>query len=163
MQKRIVPCPNCRTSVEVTNPESKELVVVPCPKCGLKLGVKFDRSETVIVESKPKKEIGYLMCSRDKYDLKLGSNTIGRKSTNSSATVQIATDDMSVSRVHAEIEVIKLENGNIKAILRDVRDVEKAKIKPMYFGDDRLSSEDRLDLENGDTFKIGELVVKYLQ
>ena len=70
---------------------------------------------------------------------------------------------MSVSRVHAEIEVVKLENENIKAILRDVRDEEKANLKPMYFGDDRMYPEDRLDLENGDTFKIGETIVKYLQ
>lgn len=164
MQKKNVTCPNCGASLEVSNPESKEIKVVPCPKCGLKLGIKFDKGQTVIASvNSNKKEIGYLMCGGECYELKVGINTIGRKSAKSASTVQIATDDMSVSRVHAEIEVVKLENENIKAILRDVRDEEKANLKPMYFGDDRMYPEDRLDLENGDTFKIGETIVKYLQ
>lgn len=103
------------------------------------------------------------MFGQERYELKLGINKIGRKSNNSSATIQIATNDMSVSRVHAEIEVVKLENDYMKAILRDARDVEKSNIKPMFFGDDRMYPEDRLDLENGDTFKMGDILVKYIQ
>ena len=163
MQKRRLNCPKCGTPVEATNPESKDVVTVSCPKCGLRIGFKFNRSETVIVESKPKKDIGYLMYGKERYELKLGINTIGRKSAKSTATIQIATEDMSVSRVHAEIEVVKLDSGHIKAILRDARDVEKTNIKPMYFGDDRMYLENRLNLENGDTFKMGEIIVKYLQ
>lgn len=164
MQKKIVKCPNCGTSLEVTNPDSKDLVVARCPKCELKLGVKFDKGETVIQESKPKKEIGYLMWGRERYDLKLGINTVGRKSnTPPIATIQIPTDDRSVSRVHAEIEVIKLENGNIKAILHDARNEEKANKIPMLFCDERMYLEDRIDMENGDTFKIGSITIKYLQ
>lgn len=149
--------------MEVTNPESKDVVEVPCPKCGLKLGIQFNRSETVIAESKPKKDIGYLMYGREQYELKLGINTIGRKSSKSTATIQIATDDMSVSKIHAEIQVVKLDSGHIKAILRDAREAWKADIKPIYYGDDRMYPEDRLNLENGDTFKIGEIILKYLQ
>jgi len=164
MQKRSITCPNCRTSIEVTNLDSKELIVVPCPKCGLKLGVKFDKNQTVILDSRPdKKEIGHIVCGQEHFELKLGVNTVGRKSANSSATIQIATNDMSVSRVHAEIEVVKLDSGNMKAFLRDVRDVEKSNIKPMLFGDDRMYPEDCLDLENGDTFRMGDVLVKYIQ
>lgn len=164
MQNKVVKCPNCGTSFSVTNPESKEMIVVPCPKCGTKLGLKFDKNQTVIDEIKSnKKEIGYLMCGKDRYELKLGINTIGRKSAKSAATVQIATDDMSISRVHAEINVVKLDNGDLKAILRDVRDVDKANLMPIYFDDDRMYPEDSLDMENGDTFKIGETILKYLQ
>ena len=113
MQKKVITCPNCRTSIEVTNPDSKELIVVSCPQCKLKLGVKFDKNQTVILDSRPdKKEIGYLVCGQEHFELKLGVNTVGRMSANSSATIQIATNDMSVSRVHAEIEVVKLENEN---------------------------------------------------
>ena len=171
MQKKIITCLNCKTSMEVANPESKAFVVKQCPKCGLKLGVKFDNSETVIAESKPKKEIGYLMYGRDRYELKLGINTIGRKSDKKKATIQIATDDTSVSRIHAEIEVIKLENGCIKAILRDARvsenmdkdRLEGIKKHPMSYCGEEMYLEDRIDLENGDTFKIGGLTIKYLQ
>lgn len=164
MQKKVFKCPNCGTAIEVSNPESKPVVVVACPGCALKLGFRFDNNQTVLAEPIiNKKEIGYLVCGGERYELKLGVNKIGRKSANSAATVQIATDDKSVSRVHAEIEVVRLDNGSIKAILRDVRDAEKASLKPMYFGDDRMYPEDRLDLENGDMFKIGETTVKYLQ
>lgn len=164
MQKKMITCPDCRTSIEVTNPDSKELVVVLCPKCGLKLGIKFDKGQTVIVDNRSNKnEIGYLVCGQERYELKIGINKIGRKSANSSATIQIVTNDMSVSRVHAEIEVVRLKNESVKAILRDVRDVEKSNIKPMFFGEDRMYPEDCLDLENGDTFKMGDILVKYIQ
>lgn len=37
------------------------------------------------------------------------------------------------------------------------------KIKPSYFEDQKMYPEDHIDLENGDTFKLGETLVKYVQ
>lgn len=45
------------------------------------------------------------------YTLSLGINTIGRKAQTSNATVQIDTDDLTMSRSHSIIEVRKLKTG----------------------------------------------------
>ena len=171
MRIRKISCPYCRTSMDVPNPEDKEFVRFACPVCKRTLNVQFDINDTVIVNPTSKKEIGYLMCGGERYDLKEGINTVGRKSSCSEATIQIATNDNHVSRVHAEIEVVKLKNGHIKAILRDARvsentskdKLEGIKKNPMIYCDEKMYLEDRIDLENGDTFKMGGLTVKYLQ
>jgi hypothetical protein len=123
-----------------------------------------DTGETEIAEtSSDKKKIGKLVCGGKDYELKLGMNTIGRESPKSTATLQISTVDRTVSRVHAEIEVVRLENERIKVILRDIRSKEKIDAKPMFIEDQLIFPEDRVHLENGDTFKIGDTLVKYLQ
>ena len=150
--------------MEVTNPKGEEFVMITCPQCQAKLRVAFDTGETVIAEaSSDKKAIGKLVCKGVSYELQLGTNTMGRKSPKSTATIQIETDDRSVSRIHVEIYVVKLKNERIKAVLRDIRDTEKMEKHPSYFDDQIMYSEDRLDLENGDTFKIGGLLIKYVQ
>lgn len=164
MQKKAVNCPNCGTLLEVTNPQKQEIVLIGCPNCKAKLRVQFDTGETILEVSKSSKtEIGYLSCKGKQYELKLGVNTIGRKSDKSTASIQIETEDRSASRVHAEIEVIRLQNERIKALLKDVRDKEKMEKKPMFFDDARLYPEDRINLENGDSFKIGDTTIKYIQ
>lgn len=164
MQKKTITCPKCGTSLEVTNPKEQDILLISCPQCQAKLRVQFNTGETVLEESpSDKKEIGSLSCKGCKYPLQLGINTIGRKSAKSTASIQIETDDHSMSRVHAEIDVIRLQNESIKAVLRDIRDIEKMKIKPSYFEDQKMYSEDHIDLENGDTFKLGETLVKYVQ
>ena len=52
------------------------------------------------------------------YTLSLGINTIGRKAQTSNATVQIDTDDLTVSRSHSIIEVRKLKPVVIYTIFR---------------------------------------------
>ena len=164
MQKKTITCPKCGTPLEVTNPNGQDIILINCPQCQAKLRVQFNTGETVLEESSSdKKKIGSLSCKGIKYPLQLGLNTIGRKSNKSTATIQIDTDDRSVSRVHAEIEVVRLQNERIKVVLRDIRDSEKIKIKPSYFEDQKMYPEDRINLENGDTFKIGETLIKYVQ
>lgn len=164
MQKKAITCPKCGTTLEITNPKGEEFVLIPCPKCQAKLRVAFDTGETVIAEtSSDKKKIGKLVCGGKDYELKLGMNTIGRESPKSTATLQISTVDRTISRVHAEIEVVRLENERIKVILRDIRSKEKIDAKPMFIEDQVMFPEDRVHLENGDTFKIGDTLVKYLQ
>lgn len=157
-------CPRCRTIMAVPDALPKDAPIVVCPKCKARLRVQTDTGETVLAEgSSDQKVIGSLICKGEKYRLAEGINTIGRKSSSSTATIQISTDDKSMSRVHAEIKVVRLENGRIKAVLRDIRDADRIKLRPMYLADIKMYAEDQLDLENGDIFKMGDTLVKYVQ
>lgn len=164
MKQKSTKCPRCETIIAVTNVVSKDNPIVICPTCRARLRVHPDTGETQFAEGKSdQKVIGSLICKGEIYRLSEGVNTIGRKSSNSTATLQIATDDKSMSKVHAEIKVIKLESGRYKAVLRDIRADWKMKEKPMYFTDVKIYPEDQLNLENGDTFKMGDTLVKYVQ
>lgn len=165
MKQKSVMCPKCKTIIAVPDALPKDNPVIICPNCKARLRVQMDTGETQFAEGKTdQKVIGSLICKGELYRLSEGVNTIGRKSSKSTATVQIDTGgDPSVSRVHAEIKVTKLESGRYKAVLRDIREDWKIKEKPMYYTDMKIYPEDQINLENGDIFKMGDTLVKYVQ
>lgn len=59
----------------------------------------------------------FLVCNGQRYPLKAGVNTIGRQAHTSQATVQLATQDRTMSRVHALIRVIPLPGGSVRATI----------------------------------------------
>ena len=83
------------------------------------------------------------------YQLCSGINTIGRKATSSSASVQIATDDRTMSRSHAIIEV-RNAGGQILHILRN-----GANKNPSYLNGSVIGQKDQLILNNGARIKMG--------
>lgn len=90
------------------------------------------------------------------YQLCSGINTIGRKATSSSASVQIATDDRTMSRSHAIIEV-RNAGGQTIHILRN-----GANKNPSYLNGSLIGQQDQFILNNGDHIKMGntELIFK---
>ena len=83
------------------------------------------------------------------YQLRSGINTIGRKASSSAATVQIATDDRTMSRSHAVIEVSNA-GGNTIHILRN-----GANKNPSFLNGSLIGQQDQLILNNGDRIKMG--------
>ena len=83
------------------------------------------------------------------YQLCSGINTIGRKATTSSASIQIATDDRTMSRSHAIIEVSNA-GGQTIHILRN-----GANKNPSYLNGSIIARQDQLILNNGDHIKMG--------
>ena len=83
------------------------------------------------------------------YQLRSGINTIGRKASSSAATVQIATEDRTMSRSHAIIEVNNA-GGRIIHILRN-----GANKNPSYLNGSLIGQQDQLILNNGDRIKMG--------
>ena len=83
------------------------------------------------------------------YQLRSGINTIGRKAASSPASVQIATDDRTMSRSHA---VIGVSNAGEKTIhiLRN-----GANKNPSYLNSTLIGPQDQLILNNGDRIKMG--------
>ena len=90
------------------------------------------------------------------YQLCSGINTIGRKAISSSASVQIATDDRTMSRSHAIIEV-RNAGGQTIHILRN-----GANKNPSYLNGSLIGQQDQFILNNGDHIKMGntELIFK---
>lgn len=83
------------------------------------------------------------------YQLRSGINTIGRKAASSPAFVQIATDDRTMSRSHAVIDVSHA-GGKTIHILRN-----GANKNPSYLNGSLIGQQDQLILNNGDRIKMG--------
>lgn len=83
------------------------------------------------------------------YQLQVGINTIGRQASTSSATVQIATDDRTMSRNNAIVEV-RNAGGQTIHILKN-----GANKNPSYYNGTLIESSDQFILNNGDRVKFG--------
>lgn len=102
------------------------------------------------IGSSPIASVGMLIDNKGAtYQLCIGINTIGRKAVSSSASVQIATDDRTMSRSHAIIEV-RNAGGQTLHILRN-----GANKNPSYLNGSVIGQKDQLILNNGDRIKMG--------
>lgn len=112
------------------------------PQCG--------GSDETRIGSASSPEVGVLMDNMGRtYQLRLGINTIGRKAASSTASVQIATNDRTMSRSHAIIEVSNAGEKTIH-ILRN-----GANKNPSYLNGTLIGPQDQLILNNGDRIKMG--------
>ncbi|MBP5258292.1 MAG: FHA domain-containing protein [Prevotella sp.] len=103
-------------------------------------------------------QMGKLLFGTTVYPLQLGVNTIGRKANTSSASVQIDTQDRSMSRSHAVIEVSKLYDGRIHTVIRNSNNKN-----PTFVGGQPLIDDDRIILNNGDIIQMGEVTLTFVQ
>ena len=106
------------------------------------------------IGASPRASIGVLVDSMGRtYQLKSGVNTIGRKATSSPASVQIETNDRTMSRNHAVIEV-RNAGGQMLHILKN-----GANKNPSYINNALIAANDQLILNNGDRMKFGETIL----
>lgn len=164
MNSKKIQCPRCLGMLEVTNPKNEPSLLITCPnpQCNAKMRVDFQTGETVLAQAdKGDTIIGHLSFAGDKYPLAEGINTIGRKAKSSQATIQIDTDDRSMSRLHAQIKVVRLNTGRIKAILSDRRDEKKMASFPLTIEEEPLFPGDAVNLANGDIIQMGKTKLKY--
>ena len=106
--------------------------------------------EETQIYSAPQTNVGSLVDNFGRtYKLQLGINTIGRKASTSSATVQIDTTDRTMSRSHAVIEV-RNAGGQIVHILKN-----GANKNPSYHKGSLVGPSDQMILNNGDKVKFG--------
>ena len=64
MESKKVVCPNCRGTLEITNPKQEPFLMIKCPNpaCGAKLRIRFDTGETVLAPKKTAPKVpGYLI------------------------------------------------------------------------------------------------------
>ena len=89
------------------------------------------------------------------YQLAIGFNTVGRKASSSTASVQIVTDDRTMSRNHAVIEV-RQAGGQMYHILKN-----GANKNPSYLNNALVGQGDQLVLNNGDRIKMGRTILTF--
>ena len=104
----------------------------------------------------PQAKVGTLVdsCGRT-YQLRVGVNSVGRRATTSPATVQINTNDRTMSRNHAIIEA-RNAGGQMIHILKN-----GANKNPSYHNGALIGPSDQMILNNGDTIKCGNTVLTF--
>lgn len=167
LKSRKITCPNCKAVIEVGNPNllSERDINCPNPACKALLHVRFNDGETILAERKKRGNIlGQLQYKgQAPFQLKEGINTIGRKDSKHSADFGIETDDVSMSRVHCQIEVVRLKDGTVKSIISDVRTDEKISGWATEINNEPLAYGDRIILDDSDLIKMGNTIVRYVQ
>ncbi len=160
MLKKKIKCPRCKQIFEVLNPNDAEQLKVSCSTegCGAVLRVNFATGHTVLTKStKQEKGNGYLLADGKKMPLHEGLNVIGREADSSKADVQFFAGKKFFSREHLAIELVQLQEGMSKYILRDLRDDNKISQLPTLLNGVRLEKPDRIVLGKGDVIQVGEL------
>lgn len=167
LKSRNITCPHCTAMMEVTNPNllSVRDVICPNPACKAVLHVRFDDGETILVEKKERKNVpGQLQCKGlAPLYLKEGTNSIGRADSRHTADLGFDVTDKAMSRLHCQIDVVRLSTGKLKATVCDMRDDEKIRIKPTIVDGEPLAKTDCIVLDDGDNIKMGNTVIKYVQ
>lgn len=164
IQSKTVVCPNCHRRTEVKNPHGAQFVRLVCsnPTCGLSMKVNF--SETVVKENPHRYDLpGYLKWGRKIYPLSKGRNVVGRLSDKVTVDVAIPTDDKTVSRKHCLIEAVEVNNGQMKVILSDMRDIQRITALPILLNDEVLYPEDRIVLDSEDRIVLRSVELFFYQ
>lgn len=155
-------CPVCKERHVIGN--CKRIVEQPKPQAPVGeetqyggLGANNQDVEETRIELTPETKAGGLVDNFGrKYQLQMGINTIGRKANSSTATVQIDTQDRTMSRSHAIVDV-RNAGGQIVHILKN-----GANKNPSYLNGSVLGPNDQMVLNNGNRIKFGdtELIFK---
>lgn len=162
-----VVCPHCSVKLKVDETRiPPALRAFKCPKCGGSISVSIvkqattpdDVGDTVLI---PKvggrtKTVGKLCIKNSNegeisFPLKEGVNIIGRNSKTSNATIKILTDDRSMSREHARIEVVPDFKGGYRHFLSDFGSKNHT-----FHNDNQLNKGDSVILQPGDFIVIGK-------
>ena len=154
-QHILVKCTFCNTP----NKLLKEQPVAP-----LNISIVKNDEPTQVISAGPQKPIvekkiipGWLFVHDENtqmqsFDLKIGKNIIGRKSS-VDVDVPIETNDMYMSRRHCIIEVIQNRDGSFAFQLTDYKAVNGTFINGLT--QKRLRTEDVIVLNDGDTIQLG--------
>jgi uncharacterized protein YbaR (Trm112 family) len=164
---KIITCPQCHTQLQVIfkkqspTPSGGKTIYV---SGGGEKGGTIDGGNppedgvTILPPSSPSSQSKrpHLVFQNQSYALAPGVNTVGRKASTSTATVQIATSDRYMSRSHVRINVVNLPDGSIKATLSNDRNknITSVKGQPLQDGDEII-------LSNGDDIKMGDTLLIY--
>ena len=159
MQVIKIKCPECGALIDIQYKPGVEEKALVCPVCKKKHLVKEylhrqkqtseDRTKYDDVNEEPGRLI-HVGSGDSPYQLSKGVNTIGRKAKSSTAMIQIATNDLCMSRVHAEIKVDKFH------FFRVLSNKNPTMVNGKVIGLDEV-----LILQGGETIKMANTVLKF--
>ena len=171
-----IKCPNCGAVLTIKKIAGLETKSIPCPVC--KKASKYIDYKVPKQQSTPPNEnddttmgdethidhsknqsIGKLqkIGTSHIYTLSLGINTIGRKAQTSNATVQIDTDDLTMSRSHSIIEVRKLKTGGYIHYFSNAQNKNAT-----YINSGLIENGDRIILHGGEIIKMSNTTLKFI-
>lgn len=179
MQTKRVICPSCGVVLDVKNSKNETLKQITCPQCKSLLQVMFtpaqepltaqtfyapkqtkDNAATQLAnkaeEVSERKQHAELVYQGHSYPLQEGLNVIGRQASTSNATVQINTNDLYMSRQHAQIEITTLEDGTIKAVLSNYKNKNQTIIDGQA-----IEADDKIRLAEGNAITMGKTTVTF--
>jgi len=92
-----------------------------------------------------------------RFDLKDGIMTIGRKSENKKADIQLITDDSDISRIHCSIRTFKDPLGTQSFVLKDLKSKNG-----VFLNEEKLADGEELFLMDGDRIKLGNTTFLFI-
>lgn len=170
---RKIKCPICGAILKVQYAPGVEAKTVMCPVCkkaskynsfkqiSEQNNVMEDETETDLGRNNEETQvarIGTLIQTGmgRKYELKPGRNTIGRKASTSPATIQIETNDLYMSRDHAEIVVKQNKYGEYMHIFRNSKNKNDT-----FVNGQKVENGDELVLYGGEIIKMANTQVRF--
>lgn len=162
-----VKCPRCRGINEVNIPAGAEEYSFHCanPECNTLIHLNCNTGQTQLPQVRVETRLpGYLHNETGTYPLREGSLVVGRAAPNSTADIQIQTDDRTMSRQHCSIEVKRLSTGRMKAIISELRaDPRLIEHRPLLLDGEQVLPSERIVLGNGDRIILGSTQLTYFQ
>jgi Zn ribbon nucleic-acid-binding protein len=168
MQTKTVKCPSCEVVLEVKNSKNEEVKIINCPQCGTALRVRFPKqtneamdaethiagvnrgSETIIANVKNASGKAVIVCEGKRYELREGSQIVGRKANTLMADVQLDVADRYMSRLNGIINVRKAGGQLLVSIANHKNQ------NPIKVGMVQLQPGDEIILNDGDVFTMGK-------
>ena len=98
-----------------------------------------------------------LMADGISYPLREGGNIVGRRTPKNNASVQITTDDCTMSRRHILIKITSLPDGNKRVVLSNYENKN-----PTYLNGMQIVDGDRVMLSDGNTITIGRTTLRVI-
>ncbi|MDL2255216.1 zinc-ribbon domain-containing protein [Parabacteroides sp. OttesenSCG-928-K15] len=164
-------CPHCNVGLKVDEGKLPPgILSFKCPKCKKPIPISLLREKKTVADTsadttllQPSRSgMGQITVMADEntqeqvFPLYEGVSVIGRKSSASTATIGIATEDRSMSREHIRIEVKKDIKGGYKHYLSD----NNSKNHTLY-NSSFLENGEVIVLQDNDEIIIGRTVLRF--
>lgn len=152
MEELRIKCPSCGIILDVRNSKEEAVKRIVCPNCKKHLAVTFHEPP-----APTRQPIAMLYFGDATYQLKEGQQTIGRKDPLSEADIQIATGDVTLHLVHAQLKVAARNDGNYKYII-----TPSGHEATVFVNNLSLEEDDEVMLNMDDELRLGDtaLVLK---
>lgn len=172
-QTKTIVCPNCKfksfVKFALQEPPMEAHTILTKPKQPVDDGatrlergnkqnsIGISGEETILSSSTKTAKKAFLVFEGEQYLLHEGRNIIGRKGNTSAATVQIASNDRYMSRLHCCIDITVLSTGNMKAVLSNYQNKNVTTING-----NQLETGDEIRLSDGNTITMGGTTVTFI-
>lgn len=168
-----IQCNKCKFEFEITipssvsgkkikfkckNKECREDIELRIPKSGsYDASTIISKSNDKIVKSANLEVIPNELTGFQRFELLEGINTIGRKSDNRKAKIQIVSNDTDISRIHCSIKCFKDKLGTTSFLLKD-----EASTNGLLLNDEKLDENQEVFLMQGDVIRMGNTSLLFI-